>query len=138
MGTCELPGFKSYSMLTIGAKERRRAPSSCVGSHSAENVGRVWTLVGAERSSSVLKDFLFEKSCKQGISSEVESSPRLLLTHVLSFLFFLQDLLDDKLSTWNSGEPLVSHGDVSGYPDVWHQGKNCHVMDRVCHSPSWC
>lgn len=103
MGTCKLPGLKSYLMLTISAKELRASPFLPALAATAPGMwkgfgpaARCWW---EQRAGSVLKDFLFEKSCKQGISSEVESSPRLLLTH---FFFLLWDLPDDKLSTWNS------------------------------------
>lgn len=132
MGTHKLPGFKSYLMLTIHAKELRVSPFLLP---LAATAPRMWKGFGPaaqcwweQRSGSVLKDFLFEKACKQGISSEVVSSPRLLLTRsFLSFFFKICQMINSPHGT--VVEPLVSHGVVSEYPDAWHQGKKSHVTD---------
>ena len=81
-------------LIIISAKELRAAPFLPPLATTAlrmwkglgQAVERWWEL----RAGSALKDFLFEKSCKQGVSSEVESSPCLLL--VYSFFFKISQM----------------------------------------------
>lgn len=121
MGSWKLPGFKSYLMLIISAKELRASPFLPTLAATARRmwkglgwaVERWWEL----RAGSVLKDFLFGKSCKQGISSEVESSPCLLLA--CSFFFKISWMINSPHGT--VVKPLVSHLDISKYPDALHQ-----------------
>lgn len=140
MGTYKLPGFKSYLMLTISAKELRASPLLPT---LAATTLRLWKGFGPaargwweQRAGSVLKDFLFKKTCKEGISSEVESSPCLLLTTFFFFFFKICRMIKSPHGT--VVKPLVSHGDVWEYPDVWHQGNNSHVTHWVCYFPSQC
>lgn len=78
-------------------------------------VERGWEL----RAGSVLKALLFGKSCKQGISSEVQSSPCLLFA--CSFFSQISWMIHSPRGT--VVKALVHHVAISKYPDVWYQGR---------------
>lgn len=110
-------------MLTIGAKELRVPPFLPTLAATApgmwKDLGHAAELWWELRAGSMLKGFLFEKSCKQGISSEVESSPCLL--RVSSFLSKISWMINSPRTT--VVKHLVGHVDASKYPEVWHQGR---------------
>ena len=68
--------------------------------------------------------------------SPLRWNPHLVYCSHFFFFFKICQMINSPRGT--VVEPLLSHGDVSEYPDVWHQGKNNHVMDWVCYSSSWC
>lgn len=126
-------------MLITGARELRASPSLPT---LAATAPKMWKGLGWAvecwwelRAGSALKAFLFGKSCKHGISSEVESSPCLLPARS----FFLK--LSWMMTLHVEQQWSLLSVDISKYPDAWHQWRKenkSHMMNWVCHTFPQC
>lgn len=144
MGIWELPGFKSYLMLIISAKELRASPFSPHWQpqlwECGKDLDRPGSAAGSWERAVRWKAFCLGSVANKGFLWGG------ILTLSTACLFFpgtpppppkIPQVINSPHGT--AVNPLVSHVDISKYPDVWHQGrkeKNSHMRISICHISS--